>query len=274
MTKKFVPLNDNPEQNPDTKYIGGEYSTFDADFSNKVKELRKSYKTLDDIKNDAVNGTQNNKAKKELRDFIEKKQRAFKNAAQQLAANKMLQQEKAIKLYLVKTRKDIMSTILNNEMLLSYALRFSDLHIWEKEAFLKLLNKKLSDFYGIEWGDDAVLNTYGETGNAAYTPASRIHGSCIRIDGNPETLDEFIKLFAHEFSHKLVSEKPNATPFGAQAAAVTHEFYVNSKEDAHDYMFNADELLSYTIEQSIATNFESDLRLLSMSMVKSHDIKK
>ena len=259
MNKKDIPLNDIFEKNPDREYINGPYSTFDPELSRTAKEFVKKYKNLKKITED----TNDNSLKQIRKTFAENMKLKYKNAVQALVSKNMTDNGNAIIEYFNSFRKNVMDTILSNEILLDYALRFKDLWVNEKETFLMLLDRFLSDKYHI--GRSYTYYNPDDTNSAAaFSKRGRGDNTSTSMGfvSKVETLDKFIECFAHEFSHKLVSETPDKTPLGAQAAHIADKFYISSEEDKEGYFGNADEMLSYAAEKAVSDNFETNLRTM------------
>ena len=261
MAKQITPLHDELENNPDKDYIAGEYSTFDREFSRAAKELEKKYNDMDNFAKDV----KDEGLKKFTETFAKNMKLEYKKAIQNLVGEKALTQRKVVVDYFRTLRMNIMKAVLNNEILLDYALRFKDLHYFEKETFIKILDRILSDnMYHVKRSQ--IFYSPDDTSSAAYF--SKRHGrgdddvTSIGLSKHVETLDECINSFAHEFSHKIVSENPNMSPFGSQAAYIADKFYISSKEDKKGYTFNADELLAYAVQTVVSTDFEKDLRMI------------
>ena len=270
MNKKYAPLNDDIETNPDRDYIKGPYSTFDVELSRSAKELSKQYKKLKNFGQDEPDEG----LKKVKEAFAKNMKVQYKKAAQTLVANKMVANKDAVIKYFQSLRTNIMSAILNNEILLDYALRFKDLWMYEKEHFLTVLDRVLSNVYNMEYSH-ANYRKDNEKSGMAFSARGKNENRATTISfyTDVDSLDKFIEAFAHEFSHKITSETPNMGPLGAQAAHIGNVFYIPDAEDREGYYANADEILSYTVEKAVANDFEKELkaRLIQRENIKNFE---
>ena len=261
MNKKDIPLSDKIENNPDAEYIRGMYSTFDVELSRKSKDLAKKYNELKDFGKDE----EDEFIRQVKADFSKNMKLEYKKSAQMLAAKKMTENKEALIKYGRDLRQNIMNAILNNEILLEYALHFKDLsYSFEKEHFITILDRVLSDnIYHMGRSHVSFCRDEDHSGwSYSSEGVDDNKRTTITFYSDVDTLDEFICVFAHEYSHKITSENPNLGPLGAQAAHIANKFYISPKENMGAYRYyNADELLSYTIEQFVSQNFEKDLRL-------------
>ena len=222
----------------DLDYVGGEFSTFDAQLS----QMLKSGAPSKEIKTYMTNETYNrqNVAAQYVSDFM-----------QILDAEPELQ-EKAIKCGRTGSAceyGEIMEKIahkLRDKMGVSTTLSVDVIDSWDDVS--KYLPPKDIDKYTFAKQCKMRTNT-GKTFHAIFLNRAMIYERNVNVRSDKELFNEMISNLAHEFGHFIDEAMPNKGALGAQksdAAVLLYEQWNPERED--EYHINPTEASSDVIE--------------------------